>query len=270
MAYRKRPRSPVASALLLVSRVVSTSGQRKSPRMSSNSTAIETPATSLTPPTSPQKTSIITGTSSGKEKARPSRELISVYNFMSKISDIHAAARNPISHAEVQRCIDVIKSINISHIGLSESYVNSCSFSQCFSLCAERNFELAVFIIPAGRTLKLHNHPKMAVVSKLLQGSVRVDSYTQEGEVTPEGEVPVGARVSQTMTTSSPPWSLSVTEKNYHEFTALSNCAIFDIIFPPYHEPDRACTYYEVHESSTGSLFLKPTTAPSDGPVNMG
>jgi cysteamine dioxygenase len=189
---------------------------------------------------------------------------------MSQIDDIHAAARNPLSHVNVQRCIEVMKSMDISQLGLSESYVNSCSFSQCFPLCAEKDFELAVFIIPAGRTLKLHDHPKMAVVSKLLQGSVRVDSYAQDGAVTPEGEVPVSPKVTQTMTPASAPWSLSVTDRNYHEFTALSNCAIFDIIFPPYHEPERVCTYYEVHESPSGSLVLRPTTAPLDGPVNMG
>lgn len=188
---------------------------------------------------------------------------------MSRITDIHAAARDPTSHASVQQCLEVMKAMDVTHLGLSQSYVESCRFSQCFPICTETNFELAVFIIPAGRRLKLHDHPGMAVASKLLHGSVQVDSFTQEGEVTPQG-IPVGPRVTETKTQASGPWSLSVNEKNYHEFTALTNCAIFDIIFPPYHEYDRLCTYYDVCETASGSLYLKPTAAPSDGPVNMG
>ena len=38
-------------------------------------------------------------------------------------------------------------------------------------------WQMGVFCFPAGATLPLHDHPHMAVLSKLLYGSMRVSSY---------------------------------------------------------------------------------------------
>ena len=44
-------------------------------------------------------------------------------------------------------------------------------------------------------------------------------------------------------------WYISTHEKNIHEFTALENTAVFDVLLPPYEEPHRPCTYYEISKS---------------------
>jgi hypothetical protein len=205
---------------------------------------------------------------SSTARSGPSPELVSIYNYMSRIRDTSTAAQSPTTNAEVRNCLDVMRGMNLTHLGLTQEYVDACKFSQCFAVCSEPSFELAVFIIPQGKKLKLHDHPQMAVVSKLLYGSVQVDSYNQDGDTTSLG-IPVGPRITEAVTHDHGPWSLSVSDKNFHEFTALSNCAIFDVIFPPYCDPKRSCTYYEVCETVGGALYIKPVPAPDDAPVSM-
>jgi hypothetical protein len=41
-------------------------------------------------------------------------------------------------------------------------------------------------------------------------------------------------------------WFLTPSEGNIHEFVAMSNCVVLDILLPPYNEPLRSCNFYKM------------------------
>lgn len=45
-------------------------------------------------------------------------------------------------------------------------------------------------------------------------------------------------------------WLLSAKVNNVHDFEAMSTTAVFDILLPPYKEPDRPCTYFQIPPST--------------------
>jgi hypothetical protein len=52
-----------------------------------------------------------------------------------------------------------------------------CLLSHFDRMCvhmADEDFTLGIFTIPAGRSIPLHDHPGMTVISRLLFGSLRV------------------------------------------------------------------------------------------------
>jgi len=142
---------------------------------------------------------------------------------------------------------------------------------------------MGVFCFPAGATLPLHDHPEMVVLSKLLYGSVRVRSYdwvaappcsavrkcalpilpsspaiahwSRSSFVAPLGltrrRAAAGglARVVAADEVRRAPCEASVlfprSGGNLHAFTAVTPCAILDVLTPPYSEErGRPSTYF--------------------------
>lgn len=115
------------------------------------------------------------------------------------------------------------------------------------------DFTLAVFCLPTAATIPLHDHPGMVVLSKLLYGSMHVRSYDWEEK---NNEAALASRITgprnarlvldKVVTAGDEPMALfPTTGGNIHAFTALTPCAVFDVLAPPY-MPDngRDCTYY--------------------------
>ncbi|KAG8047428.1 hypothetical protein GUJ93_ZPchr0008g13240 [Zizania palustris] len=138
--------------------------------------------------------------------------------------------------------------------------------------CAD--FSMGVFCFPAGATLPLHDHPEMVVLSKLLYGSVRVRSYDWAtgpppgSATTPKSGL---ARVVAADEGRHAPCKTSVlfprSGGNLHAFTAVTPCAILDVLTPPYSEElDRPSTYFNdiPIPSLPGFAFLEETNLPED------
>ncbi|CAD6246243.1 unnamed protein product [Miscanthus lutarioriparius] len=113
------------------------------------------------------------------------------------------------------------------------------------------DFSIGVFCFPAGATLPLHDHPEMVVLSKLLYGSVRVRSYDWVAAPSPSpSRRKCGlARVVAADVVRRTPCQASVlfprSGGNLHAFTAVTPCAILDVLTPPYSEDHgRPSTYF--------------------------
>jgi plant cysteine oxidase len=109
-------------------------------------------------------------------------------------------------------------------------------------------WQMGVFCFPAGATLPLHDHPEMVVLSKLLYGSVRVRSYDWVAAPPRSGARKCGlARVVAADEVRRAPCEASVlfprSGGNLHAFTAVTPCAILDVLTPPYSE-ERPSTYF--------------------------
>lgn len=123
------------------------------------------------------------------------------------------------------------------------------------------SFTMCMFCFPTSSVIPLHDHPEMTVLSKVLYGSLHVKAYDwvepAQTLVSKSNKIRL-AKLAVDKVLSAP-CSTSVlypkTGGNLHCFTAITACAVLDILTPPYEEyAGRKCTYYRDYPySSFGS-----------------
>ncbi|XP_062006122.1 plant cysteine oxidase 2-like [Rosa rugosa] len=114
------------------------------------------------------------------------------------------------------------------------------------------NFSLCCFFIPATGVIPLHNHPGMTVFSKLLLGKMHIKSYDVVDPIKNSDASQVRLAKLKADSVFTAPCKTSVlyptTGGNIHAFTAITPCAVLDVIGPPYSKEDgRDCSYYKDH-----------------------
>ncbi|XP_041026210.1 plant cysteine oxidase 1-like isoform X1 [Juglans microcarpa x Juglans regia] len=129
------------------------------------------------------------------------------------------------------------------------------------------NFSLCMFFLPATGVIPLHNHPGMTVFSKLLLGTMHIKSYDWVDSVDSDSSVQSSqlrlAKLKADRVFTAP-CDTSVlyptTGGNIHAFTAITPCAVLDVLGPPYSNEDgRDCSFYKDHPyaASTGEATVK-------------
>ncbi|KAF8726894.1 hypothetical protein HU200_019375 [Digitaria exilis] len=126
-------------------------------------------------------------------------------------------------------------------------------------------FSFGIFCLPKSAVIPLHNHPGMTVFSKILFGSMHLKSYDWAKSSPDSNDTALessdGARLAKVNTDAvfdaSSKTVVLYPENggNLHCFTALTPCAVLDVLGPPYNPDDgRDCTYYNesVYASSSG------------------
>ncbi|KAB5512230.1 hypothetical protein DKX38_029258 [Salix brachista] len=130
------------------------------------------------------------------------------------------------------------------------------------------DFSLCIFFLPATAVIPLHNHPGMTVFSKLLLGTMHIKSYDWVDPPRTDGpDTPTQLRLAKLEADSvlTAPCNTSVLYPtaggNIHQFTAITPCAVLDVLGPPYSKEDgRDCSYYKdfPHTAlSNGEMELK-------------
>ncbi|XP_057541001.1 plant cysteine oxidase 2 [Amaranthus tricolor] len=117
-------------------------------------------------------------------------------------------------------------------------------------------FSIGIFCLPPSGVLPLHNHPGMTVFSKILFGTMHIKSFDWAEDlpcstVTLENAPEAEARLAKLKVNADfvAPCNTSILYPaaggNMHCFTAVTACAVLDVLGPPYSDPDgRHCTYY--------------------------
>ncbi|KAJ9568230.1 hypothetical protein OSB04_004196 [Centaurea solstitialis] len=124
-----------------------------------------------------------------------------------------------------------------------------------------QSFTMCMFCFPTSSVIPLHDHPDMTVLSKVLYGSLHVKAYDwvepacfKDSKET--ARAPVRLAKLAVDKVLSAPCSASIlfpkTGGNLHCFTAITSCAVLDILTPPYEESaGRKCTYYRDYPYSS-------------------
>lgn len=106
---------------------------------------------------------------------------------------------------------------------------------------------MAVFVLPPGGCIPLHDHPNMYVFSKVLFGELSVESYDVLETEHKAGMV--GLRCADETETAGAVRVLTPLKGNVHCFRADGWTAVFDVVLPPYcAESGRDCTYWRTEK----------------------
>ncbi|KAL3913105.1 MAG: hypothetical protein SGPRY_008100 [Prymnesium sp.] len=152
----------------------------------------------------------------------------------------------------------------------------------------DERFSMAIFFLPQGACIPLHDHPQMTVLSKILFGELRVTAYDMPelGATTHLSPAHASAcrasaicaarkasrptsffsRRKPTVLKCSSPQHATVSapcdtlrldpcKGNIHRFEALADTAILDVLSPPYDDrAGRSCHYYRVQSEEEGGV----------------
>lgn len=177
----------------------------------------------------------------------------------------------------LQRVRTILDSIKPSDVGLDENVVtpqtrNAGFFGRIngrkgkFShpvisylhLYECEEFSMGIFCLPSSAVIPLHNHPGMTVLSKLLYGSMHVKAYDWVDHSDTSYPRVAKLVVDRVMSSSCESAVLyPKTGGNMHVFTAVTPCAVLDVLAPPYSSEDgRHCTYFRAfpYASHSGPL----------------
>lgn len=131
----------------------------------------------------------------------------------------------------------------------------------CFHIHQCRSFSMVIFCLPKSAVIPLHDHCGMTVLSKLLYGSMHVKAYDwldpEDLNSNPQYPLPPGFRLAELKadTVLEAPCEASVlyptTGGNIHSFTAVTSCAVLDILTPPYKDDP---SYYRPYPFRRGLL----------------
>nr|XP_043611417.1 plant cysteine oxidase 2-like isoform X2 [Erigeron canadensis] len=173
------------------------------------------------------------------------------------------------SDTHVQKLCHILDGMVAEDVGLSRNlqFFKTRSIAgvtpkvACTTIYQCEKFSLCIFFLPANAVIPLHNHPEMTVFNKLLLGKVHikaydlVDSTDSDDSVSPLQRQPKLASVKADGIFTAP-CDTSVlyptSGGNIHSFTAITPCAILDVMGPPYSKKDgRDCSYYrEITDSA--------------------
>jgi hypothetical protein len=103
-------------------------------------------------------------------------------------------------------------------------------------------FHASVFGMRAGETIPLHDHPKLDVITKVLRGRIRVQTFEwiDSANLLARGcgEIVIG-EADDALVLRKAPGTL-------HVVTAIEETAFLDLFAPYYDEVTRPCRYYAI------------------------
>lgn len=210
-----------------------------------------------------------------------SSKVQALYDLCNKTFTPSASGTPPPSSQAVQRLSSILDTVGPADVGLKEEHLDDDRGHGFFGL-SELNrvsrwaqpityldiyecdsFTMCIFRFPTSSVIPLHDHPRMTVFSKVLYGSLHVKAYdwvepAQIQESKGPSSFPVRLAKLAVDKVLTVPCGTTVlyaqSGGNLHCFTAVTPCAVLDILSPPYREEaGRKCTYYHDYPYSTFS-----------------
>ena len=185
----------------------------------------------------------------------------------------------PASLAALDPITKLLDALQPDDVGLGPSTLQSLRGTaavRCQHVHSEPSFDVDIFIFPPNAYIPLHDHPHMAVLSRVLLGNVEVTAFDliepNSDELSAEQHPAPGiaeyawARAcgAAQHADAHSTLALTATQGNLHAFRAGdSGCAIFDILTPPYSAAaGRSCNYYREVPPEAASRLMDANIPP--------
>lgn len=153
-----------------------------------------------------------------------------------------------LSDTELNSLASIVGTVSASDLGVSRDNFGDDIKEIGFIPVAEtKDVTMAVFVLPPGSSIPLHDHVGMFVVSQVLFGRLKVREYDMLPTKTADGtKGRVATRRATTYTGKGEVRALTPTRGNIHSFHAEEWTAVFDVLMPPYNAQEgRECKYYQ-------------------------
>jgi hypothetical protein len=184
-----------------------------------------------------------------------------IHNTLQAIDNLDELLESPLTSSEISFSLTNMNRVELRHLGLDLSYLEHLSFGQCMTIFESSKFDIAVFLLPRGFVLKLHDHPNMVVCSKILAGSVSIRSFSRLENIG-EDEVLANLKFNITKSSDDEAWTLTPDDGNFHEITPLTDCVMLDLLLPPYDDENRPCNFYSASPYKDGERWLLKSLSP--------
>ncbi|XP_044467445.1 plant cysteine oxidase 2-like isoform X2 [Mangifera indica] len=209
-----------------------------------------------------------TKNNNSKKNRRRQKKMLPVQKLYDTCKDVFAFGGPGIvpSPEKIERLRSVLDDIKPEDVGLNpdKPYVGKSVARRTPAITYLHlhecdKFSMGIFCLPPNGVIPLHNHPGMTVFSKLLFGTMHIKSYDwvddvpcNTSSITNPSEIQhAGVQLAKVKVDSdfTAPCNTSILYPadggNMHCFTAVTACAVLDVLGPPYSDVDgRHCTYY--------------------------
>ncbi|OIW12441.1 hypothetical protein TanjilG_04190 [Lupinus angustifolius] len=225
-----------------------------------------------------QRDTITNSKSRKKNRRRPKKTVSPVQILFETCKDVFSSGGVGIvpPPQDIEKLQSVLDGIKPEDVGLTpnvpyiltnaEQRISRITYLHIYEC---ENFSMGIFCLPPSGVIPLHNHPGMTVFSKLLFGTMHIKAYDwvvdlpagsptiikPSENLVPETRL-AKVKVDADFTAPCNPSILYPADGgNLHCFTAVTACAVLDVLGPPYSDPDgRHCTYYQNHPFSRFSV----------------
>jgi hypothetical protein len=145
--------------------------------------------------------------------------------------------------AEAQGVTQSLRGLRLQDLAICEEKLEARGIGYR-NLLEKKGLRITLYFLPAGETIKLHNHPAMLVVSYVVEGQLQAKLYS------PTGSPALYNKETSTLGRDTVSYidGLRTNHKNLHEFLALEDTYFLDILFPDY-DDKRECTFFEEEEA---------------------
>lgn len=201
-----------------------------------------------------------------------SSHLANILKHAKSTCDPKNAAAFKYNFIALKQLVDKLEStdLSINPDLLSRKHFNRPNKAPCtfVSIFECDTCTISVFILAESYTMPLHDHPQIHGILKTIAGKIRVQSFTATGESIasagdnqPNTVVSVMPEPPKVLTTNCDSATLTPTERNFHEITAVDGpAAFFDILTPPY-DSLRKCSFYAKSAGNSGHGMSSDSTA---------
>ena len=187
-------------------------------------------------------------------------------------------------NSDFQSLLNIFQKINQesieSNISLKFDEIYKYGVNTFLPISNNENFTIGIFFLPKGKSIPLHDHPHMIVLSKALAGVlnyISIDYFNDEIQMelpkklfnfkSADGfdEITHLASLNQKGILKTNDFLyLTPNSGNIHQFEAQENSAILDVLVPSYDLIDRYCNFYEIKDLNDRNVKMKYMFPPPD------